>query len=94
MSLTEFTTDSLELERDIQRSLVVDGTFFVRIAQALVDQAQINSSSRRRLDSVQSTAAHDDEFYTSTYHTASQSEAQKPAVARKTRLPPKKKKGW
>jgi hypothetical protein len=55
MSLTEFTADSLELERHIQRSLVVDGALFIRIAEGLVDQAQINPSSLRRLDSVQST---------------------------------------
>ena len=54
MSLTEFTADSLELERDIQRSLVVDGTFFVRIGQTLVDQAQIDTGEFCRLDWVRS----------------------------------------
>jgi len=42
MSLTEFTSGSLELERHVQRSLMVDRAFFVGIAQALVNQAQID----------------------------------------------------
>jgi hypothetical protein len=54
MSLTELSAGSFELERHIQRSLVMNGAFFVGIAQALVDQAEIDAGELGLLDRIRS----------------------------------------
>jgi len=56
MSLTKLSTDSLELERQIQRFLVMQCPLLVGVAQALLDQAQVNARVRRCFDRIKGLA--------------------------------------
>src|SRR5687768_12201113 len=44
---TEFTSDSFELQREFQGSLVLLGTFVVGIAQTELDETQVDSRTGR-----------------------------------------------
>jgi hypothetical protein len=52
MSVTKLSAGSFELERQIQCLLMMDSALLVGIAQAFVDQAQIDAGAFRFLDRI------------------------------------------
>jgi hypothetical protein len=52
MSFTKLSAGSFELERQIQRLLVMDSALLVRITEAFLNQAEVKAGMFRFLDRV------------------------------------------